>query len=187
MTESRLSLTILSMKYESNIMEIEGILNVARLASLAARTAPKARGVDEIVTLTLTGEEKDKVAEEMRKIGEEKNLQFFIRDSNNLRTAQAVLILGVRNKQRGVPNCGYCGYPDCAANREADGVCALCTMDLGIALGSAAGVAADNRADTRIMFSVGKAAMNLGLLPETRNACGLPLSASGKSPFFDRT
>jgi len=36
------------------------------------------------------------------------------------------------------------------------------------------------------MFTVGKAALSLGLLPEAHTAYGLPLSASGKSPFFDR-
>ncbi len=174
------------MKYEAQHMEGEEALAVARAAAAAARTAPKAKGVDQIVTLVLTGPEKDRLADETLKIGEEKNIPFFVRDAKNLRAAAAVLLVGVKNKARGVPNCGYCGYPDCAANTTAGGVCAMCVADLGIALGSAASLAADRRADTRIMFSIGKAALGMGLLPDAAAAFALPVSFSGKSPFFDR-
>jgi uncharacterized ferredoxin-like protein len=38
-----------------------------------------------------------------------------------------------------------------------------------------------------VMFSAGKAAVSLGLLgAEVRVAYGIPLSVSGKNPFFDR-
>ncbi|HUT01103.1 MAG TPA: DUF2148 domain-containing protein [Phycisphaerae bacterium] len=38
-----------------------------------------------------------------------------------------------------------------------------------------------------MMFSFGKSAIEAGLLPpEMKLAVGLPLSATGKSPFFDR-
>ena len=54
-------------------------------------------------------------------------------------------------------------------------------------LGSAAAAAADARVDSRVMFSVGRAAKSLGLLGEKASlVLGLPLSISGKSPFFDR-
>jgi uncharacterized ferredoxin-like protein len=174
------------MMYDSKQLETEGALEIARLAAVAARTAPKARGTDDILTLALTGEDKDRVADEIGRIGEEKNIAFFIRDAKNVRSAAAVLVVGVRNKQRGVPNCGFCGYPDCGANKAANGVCAMCTMDLGIALGSAAAVLADHRVDNRMMFTIGKAALSLGLLPEAHSAYGLPLSVAGKNPFFDR-
>jgi uncharacterized ferredoxin-like protein len=59
-------------------------------------------------------------------------------------------------------------------------------VDVGIALGSAVSVAADHRVDTRIMFTIGKAALTLGFLDGVYQAYGLPLSATGKSPFFDR-
>jgi len=143
-------------------------------------------GVDEIVTLLVTGEEMEKLADEMHRVGEEKKIMFFSRDSLNMRSVKAVLIVGVRNKPRAVPNCGNCGHADCAANAKADGVCALCVVDLGIALGSAVSVAADHRVDTRIMFTIGKAALTLGFLDGVHQAYGLPLSATGKSPFFDR-
>ena len=174
------------MRIPSTTLEEEGIRDVLRRMALAARTAPKARGVDEIVTLALTGEEKDRIADEMQRIGEEKNLPFFVRDAKNVRTSQAVLVIGFRNKTRGVANCGNCGYRDCAENLQHQGVCALGVVDLGIALGSAVSVAASAHVDNRIMFTVGKAVLSLGFLPEVHTAYGIPLSATGKSPFFDR-
>ncbi|MGO8930287.1 MAG: DUF2148 domain-containing protein [Limisphaerales bacterium] len=60
-------------------------------------------------------------------------------------------------------------------------------MDLGIAAGSAASIAADARVDTRLMFSVGKAILALGLLGRrVKLALGIPVSITRKSPFFDR-
>ena len=59
--------------------------------------------------------------------------------------------------------------------------------DVGIAIGSAAAAAADARVDNRVMFSVGRAARSLGLLGASVTlVLGIPLSVSGKSPFFDR-
>jgi len=36
------------------------------------------------------------------------------------------------------------------------------------------------------MFTIGKAAASLGLMGEHELVMGIPLSVSGKSPFFDR-
>ena len=48
-------------------------------------------------------------------------------------------------------------------------------------------VAADSRIDTRIMFSVGHAGVAMNLFEGAiKQALGIPLSISGKSPFFDR-
>jgi len=60
------------------------------------------------------------------------------------------------------------------------------SIDMGIALGSACAVAADARVDNRIMFSAGKAAMEMGYADGDVLWNGIPLSVSGKSPFFDR-
>ena len=70
---------------------------------------------------------------------------------------------------------------------EAGARCAYTGIDLGIAVGSAVSTATDARVDNRIMFSIGRAAQEMHLLGE--DVCqimGIPLSASGKSPFFDR-
>ena len=68
-----------------------------------------------------------------------------------------------------------------------NGLCAWDAADVGIAIGSSAAVAADARVDNRVMFSVGRAARSLGLLGASVTlVLGIPLSVSGKSPFFDR-
>jgi uncharacterized ferredoxin-like protein len=66
-------------------------------------------------------------------------------------------------------------------------VCVFAISDLGIAVGSAVSIAADHRADNRIMYSAAMSAIQLGFFsPEIKMAYAIPLSASGKSPFFDR-
>jgi uncharacterized ferredoxin-like protein len=70
---------------------------------------------------------------------------------------------------------------------QAGGVCAFNSGDLGIAIGSAVSRAADLRIDNRVLYSAGKAAVELELLGEDIVlAYGLPLSITGKNPFFDR-
>jgi uncharacterized ferredoxin-like protein len=175
------------MKADGATLEREGLLEVARRMCMAARTAPKGKGVDNLVTAVLTGEEKQEIAREMQRIGEETETAFFVRDAGNVRAAGALVLLGTSVKTLGVPNCGFCGYKDCADNERHNGICAFNTGDLGIAVGSAAGVAMDCRVDTRVMFSAGRAAVNLRTLgKEVRIAWGIPLSVTGKSPFFDR-
>ena len=58
-------------------------------------------------------------------------------------------------------------------------------IDLGIALGSAVKVASELNVDNRIMYSIGRAAMKMGLL-KADEIQGIPLSVKGKNIFFDR-
>jgi len=175
------------MKTDGTNMESEGLLEVARRMCIAARTAPKGRGTDNLVTMVLTGAEKDQIAEEQHRIGEQTGVAFFIRDAGNVRSAGALVLLGTTIETLGIPNCGFCGFKDCAENKKNNGVCAFNTGDLGIAIGSAVSVAADSRVDNRVFFSAGRAALNLKILgPEVKIAYGIPLSVSGKSIFFDR-
>jgi uncharacterized ferredoxin-like protein len=168
-------------------MEHGGLLEVARKICIAARTAPKGKGSDNLVSAVLTGTEKDEIAREMQRIGEETGVAFFIRDAENLRAAGALVLLGTKIATVGVSNCGFCGFKDCAENEKNHGICAFNTGDLGIALGSAVSVAADNRVDNRVFFSAGRAAVNLQTLGrEVKIAYGIPLSVSSKSIFFDR-
>jgi uncharacterized ferredoxin-like protein len=45
----------------------------------------------------------------------------------------------------------------------------------------------DNRVDNRIMYTVGQALLEMGILgPDVKVIYGMPLSISGKNPFFDR-
>jgi uncharacterized ferredoxin-like protein len=168
--------------------EVEAVVQVAQRMCIAARTAPKARGADNLVTAILTaGPEKDALLAEMKRYGEEINTPFFLRDAANLEASEACVLLGTRLQRLGIPGCNFCGYPGCAANEEAGGRCAYNAGDLGLAVGSAVSVAADCRVDSRVMYSVGISAVNLQLLgPEVKIAFGIPLSVTGKSPFFDR-
>lgn len=160
------------------------ILATARAMMAAARTAPKACGVDRLEIITFHGDDLATLAHEMRRYGEQTGMKFFLRDAGNVENAGAVVMIATPYAAFKL-NCGYCGFARCADKPEAI-PCAFNTNDLGIALGSAVSVAADHRIDSRIMYSVGQAALNLGWLGDCRAAIGIALSCTGKSPFFDR-
>ena len=150
----------------------------------AARTAPKGKGVDIIEVATITDKEIDMLSEELRAMYEKNGLKFFLRDADNILSAEAIVLIGTREQAQGL-NCGHCGYATCASRKE--GVpCAINAIDIGIAVGSACATAADFRVDTRVMFSAGLAAQQLQWLPGCKMVMAIPLSASSKNPFFDR-
>lgn len=167
--------------------EKNALLNTAEKMCVSARTAPKARGIDNISTAIITGEDKDKLSQELKKLGEEKQIDFYIRDSQNILNAEAIVLIGSKNPPRNVPNCGYCNFVDCKGMLEHHGHCAFNDIDLGIAIGCAVTVASICNVDNRVMASVGVAASQLELLgEETKIIFGIPLSVSGKNIFFDR-
>lgn len=171
----------------SQEIEERAVEQIADMMCVAARTAPKARGVDNLETAIVKGKVKDQLAEEMRRIAQESGMQFFERDANCIDKAPLVVLLGQKVKPLGVKPCGFCGYADCGECAQGTGICAISTGDLGIAIGSAVNTAALYHADNRVMFSIGRAAINIGLLgDEVKIAYGIPLSITGKSPFFDR-
>lgn len=168
--------------------EEEALLLVAQLMCASARTAPKARGMDNIETLIVKEEAvKEKIAQEMENIGEKEGLSFFLRDAESIRRSGVIVFIGTRVIPYNLRPCGFCGFPDCQAMQSAGGVCAFPIHDLGIAIGSAVSVANLHHIDNRIMFSAGVAALRLGLLPpEVKIAFAIPLSCTGKNIFFDR-
>lgn len=162
----------------------EHVLNVARQMMTAARTAPKGKGIDVLEMAMITDEALEKLSKKMQAIAEEQGLKFFLRDAENILQAECLIIIGTRECAQGL-NCGHCGYATCYA--RAKGVpCAINSVDVGIAIGSACAMAADLRVDTRVMFSAGLAAQELGWLPDCRQVFAIPVSASSKNPFFDR-
>lgn len=166
----------------------EALLSVARAMCIAARTAPKAKGTDNLVTgIVVPGRDVEALAALMRRYARETEAGFYDRDAGCLEAAGACVLIGTRLARLGVPGCDLCGFAGCAESARAGARCAYNVGDLGIALGSAVSLAADHRVDCRIMFSVGRAAVELGLLgPDVAIAHGIPLSVSGKSIFFDR-
>lgn len=180
-------------------MENEGIRAAAIMMAVAMRTAPKTRGIDAIKTAVVLGPDLEIIASAMEKKADKKStsLPFFMRDANNVRNAAVVVLVGVQRgpKKLELPlNCGACGYQSCAAlvasgGREGEDftgpACVFQAIDLGIALGSAVKLAAELGIDNRIMYTVGAAAKDLKLL-DSDIIIGIPLSATGKNPFFDR-
>lgn len=160
---------------------------IAEEMCLAARTAPKARGLDLLDMAVIKQDAIEKLSQKMLKIGEKENNKTFLRDGDNILKAPVVVLIGTKTQYLGLKYCGYCGFETCAKAEQKKAICAYNTGDLGIAIGSAVSVAMDHRVDNRIMYSAGKAALDLGLLDKSvAIAFGIPLSATGKNPFFDR-
>jgi len=168
-------------------LEKHAALQVAALMAAAARTAPKTRGMDNIKVLAIDDEPtKQKLIAKMREIAGQENRPSFVRDAGNIENSPAVLVIGVAANSAGL-NCGFCGKPTCEALEEAGGICAFNSIDLGIAAASAAEVAGRLHLDNRVMYSIGRACLDLKMFDDkVRQALGIPLSVTGKNPFFDR-
>jgi uncharacterized ferredoxin-like protein len=175
------------MKINSTDSEKNAIVKVAELMSIAARTAPKARGMDNLVALILTDKEKDDLANKMEEIAKSGyRTNTFQRDSECIRKTSAIILIGTRCSYIGL-DCGFCGFKNCKECEEKFAICAYNSGDLGIAIGSAVSIAADNRIDNRIMYTAGYAAIKNKLLgSDVKIAFGIPLSATGKNIFFER-
>jgi uncharacterized ferredoxin-like protein len=164
--------------------------------ALSARTAPKGKGQDALVTRILAGDELAALARGLDALGTDRGLRFFLRDAGNIAASDACLLVGTRREPAAGLNCGACGFPTCAEMLAADTTknrtfftgpnCAVRMADLGIAIGSAVKTASIHNVDNRVMYSVGVTALALGLLGDCTVAYGIPLSASGKNIFFDR-
>ncbi len=177
------------MIYSSLEMEQSAVLQAAALMCAAARTAPKAKGMDNIVTLVLTGEDLIALSEKMKQIGRRVfggPEGHFFRDALNVLQSQAVVLIGVKRAWYGLPYCSMCGFASCADCRAAGANCVFAPMDLGIAISSAVAQAAELRVDNRILFSAGKAAEEMHYLEGDIIWQGIPISITGKNVFFDR-
>ena len=135
------------------------LMNAAEAMCMAAITAPKACGKDSVACAILTGEEIAALAKEMRRIEDETEgcRPIFYRDAAQVEQCPAVVLIGSVNQARGV----------------------------GVAVGSAVGVAADRRVDNRVFYTAGIAAMNLKLLGEkVGTILAIPISATNRNIFF---
>jgi uncharacterized ferredoxin-like protein len=173
---------------------------VAELMALSARTAPKGRGLDSIVIKVIACDELQKLARELRRLGEARGIKFYLRDAGNLEKSDACVLISCKALDHAGLDCGGCGFATCRDMLEAQKQfpeggsekpfhgpnCIIKMADLGIALGSAAKTASLHNVDNRVMFSAGVAALSLGWLEGCSVAYGLPLKASGKSIYFDR-
>lgn len=178
--------------------ESEAVLVVARLMALAARTAPKAKGVDSLVIKIVSGPDLLVLADGIRRYGEANDIGFFVRDAGNIAESDACLLIGCARESVVGLNCGGCGFKTCeamlaacASNKGMQSAfsgpnCVMRMADIGIAVGSAAKTAAIHSVDNRVMYSAGVAALRLGWLAGASVAYGIPLKSSGKNIYFDR-
>lgn len=167
----------------------ETVLTVAKQMMLAARTAPKARGIDNLSIAIIDGDTIVEVANKMRQIGEKSGMKIYERDANNILQSDYVFIIGTKISPIGLVKCGMCGFANCSEKQiqNSKTPCVFNTGDLGIAMGSAVSIAIDNRVDNRVMYTIGQAVIELGILgEEVKVIYGIPLSATSKNPFFDR-
>ena len=170
---------------------MEGIETVAKLMEISARTAPKAKGQDYIVTKILTEKEIQRLGEEMINYGKKNKKSGDIRDGNNIKNSQGVILIGLKDHPPLGTNCGGCGFTcDTIKIGEKDGEfrgpnCTLRVVDLGIAVGSAVKTASIHNVDNRIMFRAGRIARKIGLI-NANIVYAIPLSVTGKSIYFDR-
>lgn len=164
----------------------ERLLQVANEMMTAARTAPKGKGIDIIEIILIAGDTIHELSKNMMDYSEKTGLKFITRDAENILHAEALILIGTKQKTHSL-NCGYCGFDTCEKKNICPDVpCVLNSVDVGIAIGSACAIAADKRVDSRVMFSVGRVAQEMNLLPGCSSIFGIPISCSSKNPFFDR-
>jgi uncharacterized ferredoxin-like protein len=174
--------------------EKEVVEKLALELLVCARTAPKARGQDNLELAIVTDkEELEMIAQEMEKVAERgEAFKFFKRDADNIRNSEALVLISVDFKNPVGVNCGACGYTCDTITKverkvlDYEGpICAMRLIDLGIAIGSAVAKAKDLCLDNRVMYTVGVAVKRLGLMPG-QVILGIPLSVNGKNIYFDR-
>ncbi len=173
--------------------ELESVELLAKVILTAARTAPKGKGIDDIVTCLLSPEDKAELAGRMEELSEVKDFKFLLRDAQNVRDADAIILIGLKASGAASLNCGACGFDTCKKMLEHEKVqkefrgpqCMIKYVDLGIAVGSASAKAKDLCIDNRIMYSAGAAACSFKMI-DADVAMGIPLSIKGKNIFFDR-
>lgn len=160
-------------------------LYIANLMVAAAKTAPKGKGIENLDYLIVTDNELQQLADKMNEISKRDNIPFFSRDAGNIMNSELLVLIGSNTKPKNVPNCKFCGF-GCAKKPETT-PCAVGATDLGIAIGSAVSTASLHKADNRILYSAGFAAIELQWFQNNAShAYGIPISLTEKSPFFDR-
>ena len=173
------------MKIEREIIDV--VEQIARLMSVAAITAPKTKGINDIEVKILSSKKMMNLADRMELIGKREGIEFFIRDAKNVRDSIAIVLIGARKIQAGIKNCDFCDYKNCEENKKHDSFCTFNIIDAGIATGAAVETAAKFHVDNRVMYSVARAANESNIFPEDiKCLTGIPISVSSKNIYFDR-
>ncbi|MCC6016188.1 MAG: DUF2148 domain-containing protein [Desulfurococcaceae archaeon] len=155
----------------------DGVMLTAKLMVVAAKTAPKAKGVDNIVIKILDSkEELEVLAKKMEELAQVYGEDRWRRDADNVRRSDVVVLIGCKVIDIGV---------ETPRIWRLDANTVLSIVNLGIAIGSAVKTASILNVDNRIMFTVGVAAQELGII-DADYVLGIPLSATSKNIYFDR-
>jgi len=80
--------------------EVEVLIDVATKMCIAARTAPKANGLDSIVTAIVYGDELEKLKAEMERAGKQRSPDYSLR-SIGILDVKVVVLIGTKLKERG--------------------------------------------------------------------------------------
>lgn len=174
------------MKRSAELEKGAVLITASHMAS-AARTAPKTCAIDNIEIFVIDDEKTKKLLiSRMTEISKKEKRPSLERDAKSIADSHALVAIGVRSNPSGL-NCGFCGHETCEALKKTKGVCAFNSIDLGIAVTSAASIASQFHIDNRLMYSIGRACLDLKLFGIGVNqALGIPLSVTGKNPYFDR-
>ena len=176
-------------------IDITGITALAQQIMASARTSPKSCGLDSLrMKAVLDRPTIERIATAMDGLFEKTGRPLFKRDAGNLRDSDACLLFAIGNQAIGL-NCGACGL-SCDEVTEKikqpqtdtqfpGPLCSFKALDLGIALGSAAKMAAILGVDNRLMYSIGVAALQEKVI-DGDCVIAMPMSLKGKNIYFDR-
>jgi uncharacterized ferredoxin-like protein len=154
----------------------ETVVEAAKLMAVSALTAPKARGVENIVVRILDrDDELELLAKKMEELSEYYG-DFFKRDAQSIRNSKAVVLIGCKVAAINLKTPPFWKI-------DADTLHSI--VNLGIAIGSAVKTASIHNVDNRVMFSAGVAAQELKLI-DADYAFAIPLNVSSKNKYFDR-
>lgn len=95
----------------------EEVLRIAQEMMVAARTAPKGKGVDIIEIAMVTESNIRILSDTMKQMYEENGFKFFLRDADNILQAECIILIGTRAQPQGL-DCGHCGYETCASRKK---------------------------------------------------------------------
>lgn len=154
----------------------EAVLTVAKLMVASAITSPKAKGINNIVVkIVESRDDIEKIASKMEELAP-KYGRFYARDADNVRNSDALVLIG----------CKFVSFNLKQPEKWKMNVNDVMSLtNLGIAIGSAVKTASLHNIDNRVMFSLGVAAQELGIV-DADIVLGIPLSVKGKNIYFDR-
>lgn len=89
------------MVYDERDIRKAQALDIAQKMLVAARTAPKGKGVDVVECAVVDGDDLEALACTMEAVGEERGFAFFLRDANCVRKSLCVALVGTREKAQG--------------------------------------------------------------------------------------